>query len=441
MNLAISRGTLVVLIVLLVVTVVGMVGVLSYLGAFEPRVKRLTRQLQTAEKPEERAAAAKELGRMGADARPAIPALVKALNDDGWYVTAELLFFRQEHFVFIDAADSLKKIGGKETAEAVIAETLAIKRGERQEGWRPGPLRMEVLAHLGREARPVAGRLLEVIDEDGRLIAEALDALQAMELAPGTPEEVACAKKVLPQFCNWGHGVGVKAAWLLHRMAPDDDDVLELYVRSVVAAQPPVGPGMLELNARTLPLLIQHLEDEPNLGAVNQLKLADLAALLPALTESLHDPQPRIREGAATVLADRGPAAAEALPDLAPLLEDANRSVQVAAAIALWRIGQQADTTFPVIVAALASGDSAARDAARTFLDTISSADNWATAALAKTATSAEAKTLRIEALLALGRLGPTAAEALPEVLTLLKADDPDVQRAAAKTLAAIDTK
>lgn len=426
----------------MVLVLVSVGAIISGRRPFEPRLQRLVRQLQTAEKAEDRAAAAKALGKMGAAARPAAPALVQALKDDGRYLTMGFLI-PNEHYVMSDASTALHQIGGRETADAIVAAVPVVKRGDRPWTYTSHCLAMDVLTHLGPQARPVACRVLEEIDQvnNGAIVGRSLLALQAMNISPGTPEEVAAAKAVLPQFCRWSGNEGFLAASLLRRMAPGDEDVLGCYVQAVAIAQPPLPPGTVELDPRTIALLIRHLADRPNEGAIAQLGHANPAAVLAPLAEALHDSKPRVRAGSAAALALQGPAAAELAPQIMPLLTDENREVQVAAAIALWRTAKQAEAALPVLAAALDRAEPAPRDAARGFLKQLGPQDAWASPALGKAAVSGSGKTWTLELLRALERLGPAAAESLPDALKLLKDDDPEIQRAAAKAVAAIDRK
>jgi HEAT repeat protein len=74
---------------------------------------------------------------------------------------------------------------------------------------------------------------------------------------------------------------------------------------------------------------------------------------VPALIETLHDPDNSIRAQAARALARMGPKAAPALQELIAALNDEDREVRQGAARALGQIGPDAEEAVPALIQAL----------------------------------------------------------------------------------------
>jgi HEAT repeat protein len=440
-------------------------------GLFQPRLQRLVRQLQTAKDAEDRYEAARDLGEMGDEARPAVPALVAALQDDGRHVTATMMIFPQEHYVRNAAYQALKKIGGPETVEALIAliatgagsdeSRRPIRDGvpvaEAEIPTEPGgdvnsanghgkpdsytcSMAARLLVELGPEARQGAERLLEAIDgcRQGEVVKLSLAALNAMELTPDSPAAEK-AREVLPQFCKWGNDTGRTAARLLYRLSPEDDEVLEHYVQAWLSGRPPSAPGVIPINERTVPLLVDHLGGGARETTMEHLAAAESERVVPALREALERPEWLVRAGAATVLAQHRVDAAAAEPELTRLLDDENAAVRQAAAEALWQCAQQVESVLPVLVAALDSEDARTRQSVRTFLNARGDDDAWAASSLAECSTSGHPKRQRLVALEILSRIGRSAASVAPMLLELLRDPDPEIQKAAAKAVTALE--
>jgi HEAT repeat protein len=70
----------------------------------------------------------------------------------------------------------------------------------------------------------------------------------------------------------------------------------------------------------------------------------------------LHDDSVLVREEAAAVLAEMGPAAKDALPELLPLLKAEAPAVRLRAAVAIWKIGRDTKAVLPVLQDALKEG-------------------------------------------------------------------------------------
>jgi hypothetical protein len=74
---------------------------------------------------------------------------------------------------------------------------------------------------------------------------------------------------------------------------------------------------------------------------------------VPALVEALHDPNPDLRDQAALALARIGPDAEAAVPDLIAALNDDNEVVRKDAVRALGQIGPQAARAVPELIEVL----------------------------------------------------------------------------------------
>jgi HEAT repeat protein len=394
------------------------------------------------------------------------------LQDDGRHVTATMMIFPQEHYVRNAAYQALSKIRGPETVDAlitVIAEGTAsgdsrrpIRDGGpvaeadspagRSDGeyssanargkpdWYTCSMAARLLAELGPEARPAAERLLEAIDgcRQGEIVKLSLAALSAMELDPDSPAAEK-AHEVLPQFCNWGNDTGRMAARLLYRLRPEEEEVLQHYVRAWLGGSSPAIRGVIPINERTVPLLIGHLGDGTREAAMAHLAAAESERVVPALREALQHPEWLVRAGAASVLAQHGVRAAAAELELTQLLDDENATARLAAAVALWQCAHQVESVLPVLVAALDSEDARIRQSVRTFVNERGGDDAWAAAALTECSTTGHPKAQRLLALEILSRIGRPATEVAPMLLELLRDSDPDIQRAAAKAVAALE--
>ncbi|MGH7140348.1 MAG: HEAT repeat domain-containing protein [Pirellulales bacterium] len=74
---------------------------------------------------------------------------------------------------------------------------------------------------------------------------------------------------------------------------------------------------------------------------------------VPALIDTLRDPDQSIRAHAALALARMGPKASPAVPELILALDDPDREVRQAAARALGQIGPDAEEAVPALIKAL----------------------------------------------------------------------------------------
>jgi HEAT repeat protein len=205
------------------------------------------------------------LGAMGAEAEPAVPALLASLRD-------------RESWIAIAAAQALGKIGPAASKEAIplLAEALKSPCTELRE------MASALLAEYGSEAKAAVPALVDAMkDHDGKVRLGALAALE----------------KIGPE---------AKAA---------------------------------------VPALVNALKDRDEKFRDAAIGALATAATIQGLTELLKDKVPAIRSGAARALRRIGPKAKEAVPALTELLKDKDRESQTAAASALLEIGPEAQAT------------------------------------------------------------------------------------------------
>jgi len=168
-----------------------------------------------------------------------------------------------------------------------------------------------------------------------------------------------------------------------------------------------------------------------------------------ALIERLRDKDATIRLHSAIALGNIGPDAKAAVPALKPFLKE-KHTVRVYTAIAIWKIEHNTPETLPVLEQGLQEENAKFRWAAAVFLGEMGPAAEHAIPLLEKATKSADKETascavqalaqiipgtvpvlletlkdpdpgMRISAAVALGRLGPSAREAVPDLTALLK--------------------
>lgn len=170
------------------------------------------------------------------------------------------------------------------------------------------------------------------------------------------------------------------------------------------------------------------------LGAIGPTDKNDIVPMLIArlIEARAHVEKQRILLG----LAHLGREAQRAIPTVKEYLNSRSHRVQPHAAYALYKIGDEKTVMDDVFLKAL--GDINKRDAAFELIKRLDPEEAISLQSGLVQLLSAQEEDVREKAVLAIGRLGPAAKEALPKVKKLL--DDPDVlvQEAAAQTIASL---
>lgn len=191
---------------------------------------------------------------------------------------------------------------------------------------------------------------------------------------------------------------------------------------------------------------------------------AEARAAIPALQNALHDPRLGLMREAAQALAQAGPQGVQALaselkhkdrrvraeaadalvrlgPEAVPVLldriQDADRDARTEAAIALGRIAATAEEVVPTVLEALSSKADRVRSVAARAIGEIGPGARDAVPQLTELLDHAE-PSVRWNAIWALGRIGPDAHDAIPALRKVQQDDDPLIRSAAVDALAKI---
>jgi HEAT repeat protein len=148
------------------------------------------------------------------------------------------------------------------------------------------------------------------------------------------------------------------------------------------------------------------------------------AGAVPALARALEDTDPNVRNKAADALFEIGPEAKAAVPALARALADTDRPERWRVASALRGIGPAATEAVPALIRALDDTDSGVFTSAAWALREIGPVDDRYEDLLIETlrkALRSRDRRVRESAAMTLGKIGPKAKEALPELMRLAK--------------------
>jgi HEAT repeat protein len=382
---------------------------------------KLTKQLASSEFAVRRDAAY-QLGKMGVAAKPAVPALIKALQDD-------------DRQVWAFAVAALAEIGpeAREAIPALIADLARQSRGGRDRDRRQIMVRSAyALSRIGTEAVPPLIAALESEDSGARAgAARALGGMGAQAVA------------AIPALrANFGHGdlsvrqEAIDALALIGAaaVAPVSEalswnEPLQRTSAALTLAQ--LGP----LAKTSEPALTQLLAKETDAGvrgaALTALATvsADPTKCLPVLVAAVKDDSEVIRHAAINAIGGSRALRRPAVAPLAALLKDGNVTVRQRAAHALGRLGPDAADALPALLAATraAEGDPI-------FADALAQIGPAALPALLKALKESDA-TNSAWVLRALRGFG---APAVPLLVEALQQPNPAVRVSAAATLGAM---
>jgi HEAT repeat protein len=277
----------------------------------------------------------------------------------------------------------------------------------------------------------------------------------AAEQLAGMPEQAHVAwQSLVDLVTDQDRGVGQAAAEalaalgprgnaakpaLLELSRPDQEDLLagdfaaDALLSMELTSQERVSVLIRLLDARQWKLRLKAAKTLSSMGP-------EAKRALPALVESIEDQDYRIGREALGALGAMGPEAKAALPTVIATARDAQRKfhIRVAATLALGAIGTE--EAIPVLADLLLNdGDRQVRGNAATALGTTKTDASGAVPALLETSLDAdEWWVVRRWSIRALGRIGPKAKAALPDLINLAEDDHEGVRSVVAVALARI---
>ena len=373
------------------------------------------------------------LQEMGPEAAGAVPALIKLIQSDD----------RPE--VVREAMITLGQIGpAAAPAVPVLIEELKSPR--------PGVLVAAIFAlgNIGAPAaQPAQDAIAKLADSDDMFIKmesnwalAKIDRANPDVLLHTTQILVDCLRSDDPQ-------IRIAAARGLADLKPGPKLVLPELKKVMVGASPEVISNVVDaiasLGSEAVPPLIEALrqkEVRPKVAIILGRIGPEAKAAVPALVEALNDENTVTRQEVLFALASIGPEAKAAVPAIVGALQDPDMDVRYGACFALGKIGPAALEAKPELQKKLDSADQFLALSAAWALAQIDAACPQtapkSVPLLIKALDSPELM-VRLEAISALGCVGPLAKQAIDPLKKLATEDDePQVREAAAKALEAI---
>lgn len=294
------------------------------------------------------------------------------------------------------------------------------------------------------DAADVPGLLKTLDDKEPRHRADAADELGLIGRA---------AKDAVPALTRLANKdadplVRIRAAEALLRIEPQAKFV-QVLIEAMGDSQPKVRRAAVESLGNSgehavaaVPKLIDALKDADAdvrwaavlaLGRIGPQARAAVTGLIAALQD------PALRAVAADALGSIGPAAQPAVPELARLIGPA-ATARWPIAIALTRIGGDgSEAATPVFIDGLKASDEPTKWDSLFYIQRMGPRGGAAVSALRKLLKNEEENVdIREIAVFTVGKIGPDARDAIPDLLPLLGGDDETLRQRAAVSLAEI---
>ncbi len=382
---------------------------------------RVVTELLAAPDYRTRESAAYALGRIGHQAKSAVPA-ISALLDD------------QKGLVRIAAATALWHIvpNSSETKAGIKAMLNLMPEKDERISW----LAWLTLKNMGPDASIAVPGLIKMLQDNKKLRGDAGQVLVAIGPAAVAPVTQLLSDKraeVRNVAITTLREMGPVAKASVPEIIPlihDSDPMIRF---EAVWALGEIGPA-----ARTaVPALTKLLKDSSlRVTAVESLGkiAADAEAVVPELVKLLDDEHSFFRYRVAQALGNYGRKAKVAVPKFRELLHDKDEPVRYAVADGLGKIGPDAKSSIVDLAAALDDEDELVRAGAACSLGSFGSEADMAIAPLEKLLASPGMYD-RCAAARALDDIGPDAKAAIPALTKLLGDEFPNVRQAAAVSL------
>jgi HEAT repeat protein len=374
--------------------------------------------------------AASALGTIGPEAKAAIANLISALGDE-----SERVRWR--------AGWALGRIGAK-----TVSALTAVLEDEQQR-----TLAVAALGDIGPAARPAVPKLVELLSQDHLPKSLATEIIKTIShIGPGAGEAVPILLKI---FDDEESELRPDAAWALAqigvteavprffremtRSEPTDSDLASVLPMAVLILNP-ANDAIYNVARKRATSLLEHESSLVKQMAAGALASSGkrAAPAVPQLTAGLEDPDPEVRGAFLATLAAIGPDAEESLPGVIKALADPVYPVRYSASYTVGRIGTAAKVTAPLLEQNLQDQDPLLRFASAWALVQVEpQRPDLAPLCLESFRWGLKYPNprIRMEAAQALGKLGPNAASAMPDLEAAAKEADPIFRAAAEEAL------
>ena len=364
--------------------------------------------------------AADALGQIGPQARPSAKAIGELLRDPNLHVrraaVRALRKIRPDPQVSIpllmkgmDDADSAVRIGALDgLAECGKAAVQPLTEALGRE--KTAHFACMALGEIGPEAAPAVPALVELLKKDPRpeIRREAALTLGAI----GEAAEMA-TPQLIEALGDADQGIRMGAVFAIGRIGP----VAEMAAKPLQKMSGPQSPPLL----RTLSLSAQ--------ARINPNDKQLVQRAVPPLVEAMRSREPRVRVTAASALVDLNAPPEMILPAMKRILSEGNPDMMAGALRVMGGLGA---TAVPSLTEALRIKD--AQAGAALMLGRLGPEAKQAIPNLAELVTSGD-PAARHEALMALGAMGPAAGAAAPTAAAALEDQDLRIRYAACYAL------
>ena len=407
------------------------------------------------EVPDVRSHAAHALGNIGAVNEAVVPELVRTTADEDPNVRrtavraiqkikpgpdvvlplVEKLLEDKDPSVVLHALQSMAEVG-----EKAMPTIIGALGNQKSRYWA-----CVVLAEMGPAAKAAVPELTKVVEDPDP--EERMQALIALgEIGPGAAASVPVisdklTKKDEQASVRYGAAFALgkigdkKATPALEEAVKDKDAFLSMISAWALAI---INPEDETANIRAIKMLAKGIESDKSFVRSAAVRgLTELQSKRPeaihALVLALKDPEPDITGNALIGIVGAG---SSSVPELSKVLAD--KDLQIAAVMALGRIGADAKGAVPAIVKQLPGDNPLFQREAHFALGAIGPDAAAAVPALIKALNDKEME-VRYSASYALGKLGPAAKPAVSALKANIKSEDEFLRLASVWALLSID--
>jgi HEAT repeat protein len=380
--------------------------------------------------PEARYWACIALAEMGANAKDAVPGLIKALSDE-------------QPQTRLQAAIALAEIGP--AARPAVLELTKLL-GDKFEA-----VQKTAVFALGRIGEKSAAEAIAKADKPDNAFLHPMCVWALARLNPGDKQrQTAAIELMAAKLGDKDRATGQMAARAIAELEPTADVIRPVMQNLIAGADAETADrifsALASLGARILPLAIDALKDPNALRRERAMKVlskigADAAPAVPELIAIAQGSDAKLKVEALFTIGGIGPAAGAAVPAVTSALADRDPQTQQTAAYAAGKIGSAAQAAVPALKKLTASNDDLVKmTSVWALLQIGPRTDDLVKMALPllSAGLTSQQEMVRVDAAMSLGQLGKAAAPALPALEKSQQDPSGNVRSAAAAAIKSI---